>query len=147
MVAGRELDALVAENVMGCERKISTLDAERKRDPAGACWCGPAPYGGRTGRGGIHSASYLGSGTREIASYSTSIAAAWEVVEKLTPERHDRVTLVFASSSESGRHEATFWGGTDGLATALGDSIPHAICLAALRSVGASLPVTTPDTE
>lgn len=148
--AGRELDALVAEMVMGCERRVSTLLAERMRDPGGACWCGPAPYGGSMGRGGIHSASYLGLGTREVAPYSTSIAAAWEVVEKL---RDNGLHVCISSDAVDEEWEVEVWRpeedneygqvmvGTPGYA----DTAPHAICLAALSAVGASTP--TGETE
>lgn len=110
MAPGRELDALVAEKVLGYE----------------------ITPGGYTG--------YL-------PSFSTDIAAAWEVVEKLramnsTLELYSPGALV---NDEMGIHavewQATFksweepWGPHGPSVEA--QTAPHAICLAALKAVGA----------
>ncbi len=65
MTAGRELDALVCELVMGWRREpqwgLTTMGKPNKPSPEGTC-----------------------SVTSEVVPhYSTDIAAAWEVVEKL----------------------------------------------------------------
>ena len=129
---GRELDAAIAEKVMGCRLIYSTdPDLRKKMDPA--CWCGDAPWGGIHGRGGIHSAAYIGRGLREIARYSTDIAAAWEVVEKVIYP-HGWYLVPMPETDGKG------WGvfrGDDWYEVAIGDSAPHAICLAALKAVGA----------
>lgn len=114
MKPGRELDALVAEKVMG-----QTADVrERWR---GNCLCGR-------------------SETCAVCSwplsYSTDIAAAWEVVEKL-----DLLALYSLEGCEGewtvrkyyNNDEWDEWDDTDGV------SAPHAICLAALKAVGHSL--------
>ena len=61
------------------------------------------------------------------APYSTDIAAAWEVVEKLTADEHAR-SFSLSYSYEWAQWTATFMG----LSTK--KSAPHAICLAALKA-------------
>ena len=81
-----------------------------------------------------------------VPEYSTSIAAAWQVVEKLTPGRHERMTIVFNLPHEpGGSAEVSFWAGEEGLVWARGESVPHAICEAAIKSVSASIPLTAPE--
>lgn len=99
---GRELDALVAEKVMG-------YDQEQ-----------------------IRNASYYineaGQTRHDIPSFSTDIAAAWEVVEKFR-----KADPTFTIDSGSKGYLVDFGG--DAVDTAR--TLPHAICLAALRSAGA----------
>lgn len=121
MNPGREMDLLVAEKVMNlkiqdkCDR--STLwDAKNQR--------------------------LVGMLQDEIPHYSSDIAAAWEVVEKLRPHCF-RIT-VFSDSESSPTIQivsgikgdpyfsAEVYGPIDGCRT-----VPHGICLAALRAVGA----------
>src|SRR5690606_5237881 len=66
-LSGRELDAAVAERVLGWKR--------------GDLRCGDMPwYPPGTGR-------YLGGGRMDLPEFSTDISAAWEVVEHLaTPD-------------------------------------------------------------
>lgn len=140
--AGRELDALVAEKVMGlppsawpppCIRHHRTDDAEwdSGSQEAGG-WC----YTCNT---------MISSVDREPPAYSTDISAAWEVVEKLK-ERHG-VKVMGGPDDEGGCEiwccDITAYGyrpfqdhsWSDAAATA-----PLAICRAALQATGASEP-------
>lgn len=103
-LTGRELDAAVAERVMGWKRG----------DPK----YGDMPwYPPGTGR-------YLGGGRMDLPEFSADIAAAWEVVEHLaTPDEalmitYSKGTWVVAVGSVE--------------ASATSESAPEAICRAAL---------------
>lgn len=109
---GRELDALVAEKVMGW-----SLD--------GYFWyCGDKPTRYKSGL------------FEDEFSPSTDIAAAWEVVEKLNLISWNRVlaktsdgrwcTAVFSEMDQD--HCCEY--------DTIAESAPHAICLAALKAVG-----------
>lgn len=67
VAVGRELDALVAERVMGCK----PVWLEEK----GVHWCGCEHGPGR---------SPHGDGDGFIRPYSTDIGAAWEVLERIS---------------------------------------------------------------
>jgi hypothetical protein len=123
MKAGRELGALVAEKVMG-----RSGDVERKvlRDVQ----TGMPTYVERWG----------------VPAYSTDIAAAWEVVEKLQAanpfwetagnESFMAFYLAPALDVTKGRVDwAANFG--DDRTLAYGTTAPLAICLAALKAVGA----------
>lgn len=111
MKAGRELDALVAERVMGWTKTIvdnypwQILPPDATELKAKSC-----PH------------------------YSTDIAAAWQVVEKL---RQDRLYIEIVSEAEYFRCEvnhytpAAYQFKTEQHA----DTAPLAICLAALEAV------------
>ena len=113
MKAGRELDALVAEKVMGM--RPGTED----------CWVDPASsYGGQL----------------PLAHYSTDIAAAWAVVENIKSlHPDDREELTFAMNYYP---EDKIWRfgwesyGEFGQFSGDAETAPHAICLAALAAVG-----------
>lgn len=116
MEPGRELDALVAEKVMGLRvewgQDTPCPDCDEVgRYCGGRAWCSPC-------RAWYYSA---------YKDYSTDIAAAWEVVERLVAggERHFVV-------EKAGAWLVRFREG-DWLP---GETAPHAICLAALRAVG-----------
>lgn len=134
MNAGKELDALIAEKVMGWTKaeisneygKILVLGNPKLKEKDWIMM--PAEYN-----------PYL--------PYSTDISAAWEVVEKLSKTNTMVGTRTFNNQPwqsmclilKSLNHEAykndfeqdfTQW------ITATGESIPHAICLAALKAVG-----------
>lgn len=121
MKAGRELDALIAEKVMG----LQTCS-----DPIGRCAAAkltPCQCWGVPDRNGIVSGG-------ERASYSTDIAAAWEVMEKLREqwavELHGR-DQAWAVLIEDGDEVSAHF-----IATEEADTAPLAICLAALKAVG-----------
>lgn len=109
MIAGRELDALVAEKVMG-------------RRP------GPEFHWNF----GTHVET-----TGGLPQYSTSIADAWLVVEKMFElgwcfdlNLYSRYTAVFRKSYLPSRANTDSFEGKE-------DTAPHAICLAALKAVSA----------
>ncbi len=117
MEAGPEMDALVAEFMIGWRR------APSEDDPAGWCW---VTEHGRT----------RGSATALMPTYSTNIAAAWQVVEKLkerfssvlveTNPRQYYVDIVTDKGTPS--YYRT-------VADAEADTAPLAICRAALKAV------------
>jgi hypothetical protein len=102
LTPGRELDALVAEKVMGWTNLTSDF------------W--GCPVKDRASMVPIH-------------KYSTSIAAAWEVVEKLS-ETH-RICITKANGKWAMALDDEIIWISDGQETA-----PYAICLAALKAVG-----------
>lgn len=111
---GRELDELIAEKVMGysmCEKPWPN-STEIYRS-----WVSPE---------GMHAGF-------DLPHYSTDIAAAWRVVEELSPK-----IIVGPSPWVLGKYVAT-WGACDSYADCFdwleADTAPHAICLAALKAV------------
>lgn len=121
MEAGRELDALIAEKVMGCKiLYVGTVSGEK---PWG-CGC----------LNEIHS---IGDGDAELKEFSTDIAAAWEVVEKLR-EKYNSVDICALSPTLKGCHyKVKLWDNawSDSI-TILSETVPRAICLAALKAIG-----------
>jgi hypothetical protein len=111
MKPGRELDALIAEKVMG----LSVIEPLRLyyRHPTMV--------------------------TNEIPDYSTDIAAAWQVVEKIKaqikPGRKERrdFTVMFVDGEWLVGWSLEFGGGMEGMSAAA--TAPHAICLAALKAI------------
>lgn len=119
MEAGRELDALIAEKVMGLqpwpvqefsERVFRAALVPQGHDPL-PCSC---------------------------PKYSSDIAAAWDVVERLRDFKHPEdehagftVWQYWKGGYAAGWswHEAEY-------GVELADTAPHAICLAALKAVG-----------
>ena len=133
MKAGRELDALVAERVMGatCRSGRDLLREDKLRwehvleDPVGedTLWdwrhCAFEEY--PDGRIRFH------------PEYSTDIAAAWEVVERMRPPtRTSTVRTVWHLFVDYMKDEC----GALGEYTLMEYLSPEAICLAALRAVG-----------
>ena len=116
MNAGRDLDALVAEQVFGCKIKHDTgfNFVQQKRLPTMYC-------------------QSAGHEHVNFPMYSTSISAAWEVVEKLMPRD---IVLAF---NQTAKKWYLRYGDchrnikTDG---PLANTAPLAICLAALKAVG-----------
>lgn len=115
MKPGRELDALVAEKVMGFRVK--------REDVAGLALYAIVRWPPVPGE-------WL---ARDLPPYSTDIAAAWEVVEKMSVK----------NGVEIWRHQAGCWvmeieigyNANDPI-EGHGESAPHAICLAALKAKG-----------
>jgi len=103
--AGRELDRAIAEKVMG--RKV-TWDAPDVLLP--------------------------GPPDNDAPNYSTSIDAAWEVVEKLRPEFD--VVLECVTSEFNCHINKPGRVGTPDHNHVRADTAPMAICLAALKAVG-----------
>jgi hypothetical protein len=128
MKPGRELDALVAEKVMG---------QVVHRNPKGGWSLGPPDYWDD------HGCTEL---VNPLPAYSEDIAAAWEVVARLRELFPASLFSILETFDEAqgkglryGVHILHYLGmgdfRTEGQATA--DTAPHAICLAALRAVDA----------
>ncbi len=123
MKAGRELDALVAEKVMGWVFQKATR---------------PFEYPGWSLPNGDF------KNIAELPPVSTNIAAAWQVVEKV---RELTVSLNNADGWEC------CFSTTNGSFLVAGDeefygrasTAPHAICLAALRAMGVLTPAPEMD--
>lgn len=126
--AGRELDALVAEKVFG---KVFPPNGRYLDEPGHLRYAGGVP-------GFNHLVNDV------LPKYSTDIAAAWEVVERLTAEwGWWDMEFGWRTISEVERNEK---GWTNWCITLLGPdddvevffkagSAAHAICLAALKAV------------
>lgn len=110
MNPGRELDILVATRVMGYERWIDK----------GVEWYETKELRVR-----------LNEGEHRLPHFSTDVAAAWQVLGKLY-ETHSRFGLIFDDGiwnmKVDSQNESDF--------IARSGTAPHAICLAALKSVG-----------
>lgn len=109
MNPGRELDALVAEKVMGWKLFHGGID-------------------GPNGEPGCIDSNQIEKHFKELPHYSTSIADAWKVVDKLDLFRAWVLTkyLGYYTVEEVDR---------DGFGETIskGESAPHTICLAALK--------------
>lgn len=105
--AGPALDELIAERVMGWTRRDGPVFSHESR------WQAP----------GVKGWDWL-------PEYSTDIAAAWQVVEKLRAGCiHMRLTL---SNHEDGRYTCTFDKPMNEIYHAAADAAPLAVCRAAL---------------
>jgi hypothetical protein len=119
--AGQELDALVAEKVMG-QVECSAWRADR---------AAPVSYFKESGDCAHAACRPVGF----VSCYSTNIAAAWDVVRRLTdvatPGHADDFTLQYEPRPMA-------WGAqfepAEGAFPC--DTAPLAICLAALKAVG-----------
>ena len=123
MNPGRELDALVAEKVMGW------TDVQVVNDP---------PFNTTMGRTVIHGELYRFN----VPNYSTNIEAAWEVVEKVTQFlRYNRKEYFPIIHQYDGQwHCGWSWSYMDCAEyESKSDSAPHVICLAALKAMGVKL--------
>jgi hypothetical protein len=115
--AGPDLDALVAEKVMGW-----------KPDPDNFFWLGKGTTNQR-----VTSSDCFDCGTEFPAwTPSTSIADAWEVMEKICQGKED--TYRFEIVKQGHLYWVSIWddGFSDGDVGA--DTAPLAICLAALKA-------------
>ena len=146
MKPGRELDALIAEKVMGWVRRRVKLGRQYDNHgnpflPATVKWEAEAlVFGERVyilNQEDTQPYNRLG-----LLSYSTDIAAAWLVVGKIN------LFLEKQTDKSNGcSNYVQLWQGKDGkwvvgnwedrlFILAEGETAPHAICLAALRIVG-----------
>ncbi len=121
MNPGRELDALIAKKVMG-------LDVQRNKS-------GSKRGGYYYSIGPVHWHDF--SGDMQLANplpnYSTDIAAAWEVVEKLRASGHGIVISMGTVSSLVTVQDPV--GEELGQAYEEDGQMPAAICLAALKAI------------
>ena len=129
MVAGRELDALVAEKVMGMVvMACRDIDGEWWSDPnemfTGKEVCVPPRWG--------HA--------RELPLHSTSIRYAWEVWEKLIADGwYPDLTTTYSAKANGLVYGCELQRGGDGTKDhywVQATTAPLAICLAALAAVG-----------
>ena len=117
MKAGRELDALIAEKVMGFKLVAEEVEIGK---PMHELFRAP------NGRGYYH---------YQLPRYSTNIADAWEVVEKLvsTPGPngdHHSVRVDYSGDAVVVIDENEDW-----QVSAIAETAPLAICLTALKAV------------
>lgn len=127
MKTGRELDALIAEKVMG----LSLAHMPDARDSKSGVIVSEIS----------DSDVYFWDGRERdwspIPNYSTDVAAAWEVVEKFKSKK-----IEFALIRDVSIWQASFqWNDSfpyhwDCIEWVDGETAPHAICLAALKAVG-----------
>lgn len=131
--AGRELDALVAEKVMGC--RVQHWSGYNSPGTY-RCGCGVVcayPHGVKDREGQLDG---------DLAYYSTDIAAAWEVVEKLR-ERGLHLDINNRQACDGVDDMGGAWWAEFASADyavggqAFADTAPLAICRAALAAVGA----------
>jgi hypothetical protein len=125
---GRELDALIAERVMGWTRHPEKMHPTDNRTIGGVLYCPPgSPYN----HGGVNVVPY----------YSTRIDAAWEVVEK-----HPAIVVQRATSRDGSKagymcslplepNDPRRAGQRITSVNAEADTAPLAICRAALKAV------------
>ena len=144
MNPGKELDALVAERVMGCDLEPN--------EPCGTS-LSHCPYD-KSEHTRFFLTGLVSSGTPK--PYSTDIGAAWEVVEKLGQERipkrvipgemqkyclwlHQDIDGSFVAHFSP--DESTEMSLSAGFPTGPNTTAAHAICLAALKAVGYEIEV------
>ena len=118
--AGREGDALVAEKVMGC--RVGYAEVYRGK----VAYIGNGPRWIDLG-GGAPS----GMVSNGVPRYTTDIAAAWKVVEKM--EEEWATTL---ETDGTRRWVVRFWAGDEFNESGYRATAPEAICIAALRATG-----------
>ena len=121
---GRELDVLVAEKVMGWRSGKCNGFVDEYYSGWRCQECGT------TGQWG-----FQGEHEKEPSPYSTDIAAAWEVVEKIEGLKPHHDLLIIPSYPAVAWEEAPVDFHDYGRDVIRGETIPHAICLAALRAV------------
>lgn len=114
---GRELDALVAEKVMGLKPR-NEFEGNTVVPP--------------------HYTVYLRGNTVYMPRYSTDIAAAWEVVEKMKEMGCVDIQALHGAhyQVQIDRYDGKSWE-TAFVESTQGDTAPHAISLVALKAVGA----------
>jgi hypothetical protein len=121
MKPGRDLDAQIARDVMGWWRVKHNLGFE---DAKGPVWQGNNPA----------TPNILDS---PIPKFSRDISAAWSIVEHFRGNGTG-----FEINDQNGLPEKgmPFWAVFKGHNPAIGSSVPHAICLAALMAKGIDVP-------
>ena len=117
MPAGREMDALVAEKVFGCRVSHNLRGIPR-------CWCGNGPE-----------RPHNDTQAERLPFYSQDISGAWKVMEKMWGARS--VSIYYPGPYPGVKTIRAFWA-TDNpprYASAEGDTVPLAICRAALTAL------------
>lgn len=130
MKPGRDLDKLIAEKVMGWTEieEVKHLHLSVPQIVGIKPNELPSPYTG-------HRQKY------SVPEFSTDIGAAWEVVNEMTNRNY--FFLVSNSAISGGLIKlgenkifASFGRKNEPVEHTVGESAPHAICLAALKSIG-----------
>ena len=125
MEPGREMDALIAEKVMGWD----TVHFVKFAD-------GTIPFGASPDmQKEADDGGFICSTNKEVPEFSTDIAAAWLVVEKMGLFGGTGCSLVGPLPGQ--KWHIHF--GKISSDSVIGDTAPHAICLAALKAVGVNL--------
>lgn len=132
MKAGRELDALVAYKVMGCERFIGcTCDCGNGRPIAPACGYFPDPKLGAS----PHS--------WQVPYFSTRIEHAWDVVDHLTHHEMKFMWTVMVIDDDRSVGISPTTEKYDNSNVSTGsyavDAVPLGICVAALKACNVPL--------
>lgn len=114
-IAGRELDAEIAERIFGWTRVTCV---------------GHHPYAmGLKPGGNLKNINHYG----DVPNYSTDIAAAWEAVEKLRASGLSFTINAYGQRGEEANPTTWYcWFGDDKNASQIGATAPLAICRAAL---------------
>ena len=135
MVAGPELDVIIAKTIFSCDARLTRMGWNDDGGPIlGLCYCENAPH------------SYTECNHPGLLErYSTDIAAAWPVVEKLKDdglEIHTEYSYDFVARSDYAVCEIwkdfksidppREW---EEIADADANTMPLAICRAALKAV------------
>jgi hypothetical protein len=123
--ASRCLDALVAERVMGWRTSVDAPAADRER------WAQPIAVGWQWWNPNRFPCPFQS----DLPTYSSSIAAAWEVVETVS-HRWSRSFTLGAPHAKFSSPRYKLWFTRFGKASAYGETAPLAIVRAALLSVG-----------
>lgn len=144
MEAGRKLDALVAEKVMGWIQ-LNTTIAPIEFNPQ---WKELAGYvQDRPTITGLPPGASHDSCRQKVPPFSTDIAAAWVVVEHMRLTSTRDCFCLWSPTDESSAWFALFdrkWHGRSEVYEGeAGETAAHAICLAALKAVN-SAPATSP---
>ena len=125
LTAGRELDVLVAEKVMGADPKTIHTYRSKASFWIDGAWVDVPP----------------------VPHYSTDIAAAWEVVEKMNERGYS--VIIGTNQCDKGQNGVKFFDGWRGLGHSILDgeghpnpyavdaTVPLTICLAALAALKA----------
>lgn len=141
MKPGRELDALIAEKVMGWKWHPIKGDEpyyDELTKNHGGFWL--------NGTASVNCTDI--NGAPNCPHYSTDIAAAWEVAQKLADMNEDNELVIYVSPSKHNECEVSiqFWDRSNpdepvlsGPFYLCGESAPHAICLAALKALGVAV--------
>lgn len=133
----REIDRLVAEKVMGCTvREVCTSLRDGQQLYNLYCECGHGEHGDLE----PDQDRRISSDPWSLNAYSTEIAAAWQVVEKLNTQRFWIIinTSHYPNKSKKVMIGSGLW---DTVTEFYADTVPMAICLAALKAAGVEIEV------
>lgn len=132
---GRDLDALVAEKVMGVKPKLIAIATQDGGKSAAVVehWNGPFPDHNSVRDWIEEHPGYKLDFWKEYRPYSTDIAAAWKVIEKLCDAPDGDLPLQITFTRSNG----WFVEIGDGVCSDQDiEGLSQAICLAALKAVG-----------